>query len=75
MAQPRPIPLRESEARPVDRARIIDADFKVVGRKRRFVGLLWRGLVTVFWAALIGFLIPPAWMLAQEIAAMFAPSA
>ena len=67
---PRPIPLREvREPAPLG-AQVIDARFKVVGRKRRVLGFLWRALVAVFWAALIGFLLPPAWMLIQHVSAM-----
>jgi hypothetical protein len=54
--------LREAEAAPIDDTKVIDARFKVIGRKRRFARMLWRGLVTILWAALIGFMIPPAWM-------------
>jgi hypothetical protein len=31
-------------------------------------------LVTVFWAAVIGFLIPPTWVLIETIGSYFAPS-
>jgi hypothetical protein len=62
MPRQQPTRLREIEApRPQD-GEIIDARFKIVGRKRRFLSLVWRGLVTIFWAALIGFMIPPAWL-------------
>lgn len=67
---PRPQRLREADATPAPHARVIDAKFKVVGRKRRALAMLWRGLVAVFWAAVIGFLIPPAWVLIQEVGAM-----
>lgn len=53
---------------------MIDVKYVEVGRKRRgILGKLWLALVTVFWAAVIGFLIPPGWMLLQDIGAMFAP--
>lgn len=65
---PRPVPLREvRDAPPPPSAQIIDARFKVVGRKRRVLGMIWRALVAVFWAAVIGFLIPPAWMFLQYV--------
>ncbi len=49
-------------------AQVIDAQFEVVAGKRRGVlGALWTAFVAIFWAALIGFLIPPAWMIAQRL--------
>jgi hypothetical protein len=41
---------------------VIDAQFRVVGAQRRVLGALWRGLIAVLVAALIGFLIPPLWI-------------
>lgn len=60
MTRPQPTRLREAEAAPIDDTKVINARFKVIGRKRRFAQMIWRGLVTIFWAALIGFMIPPA---------------
>jgi len=62
MPRQQPTRLREIETPPPQQGEIIDARFKVIGRKRRFLSLVWRGLVTVFWAALIGFMIPPVWL-------------
>lgn len=57
-----PTRLREIDAPPSDEGAVIDARFKIIGRKRRALRMLWRGLVTIFWAAVIGFAIPPAWI-------------
>ena len=75
MARPNTIRLRETKgAARAPNEHVIDADFKEVGLKRRtMVGRLWIALVAVFWAAVIGFLIPPAWVLLQELGAAFAP--
>jgi hypothetical protein len=75
MARPNTIRLREAKgAVRAPNEAVIDADFKEVGLKRRtIVGRLWIAVVTVFWAAVIGFLIPPAWVVMQELGAMFAP--
>lgn len=67
MSRPRATRLREVENAPVSDAAVIDAQFKVVGRKRRILRALWRGLLAVCAAALIGFLIPPAWVVIQAI--------
>ncbi len=74
MPRPEPVRLREAPGRPAPDAEVIDVKYVEVGRKRRgILGKLWFALVTVVWAAVIGFLIPPAWMLIQDIGAMFAP--
>jgi hypothetical protein len=74
MQRSRPVRLREAPGGPVEDARVIDAKFTEVGVKRRgWLGRMWMTCVAVFWAAVIGFLIPPAWVLMQEIGAMFAP--
>lgn len=75
MARPQPVRLREAPGSPVDDTRVIDAKFTEVGVKRRgWVGRVWMACVAVFWAAVIGLLIPPALMLINEIGAMFAPA-
>jgi hypothetical protein len=75
MARPQITPLRETKgASHAPNEHVIDADFKEVGLKRRtIVGRLWIALVAVFWAAVIGFLIPPAWVVIQELGSMLAP--
>lgn len=72
MAQPQPTRLREVDPAPVDDARVIDADYKIVGRKRRALRVFWGALVAIFWAAVIGFLIPPAWIFFEGIGEFFA---
>ena len=48
---------------------VIDAEFRVVGRRRRILGALWRGVLAVLIAAAIGFLIPPLWVLMESLGA------
>jgi hypothetical protein len=75
MARHHPVRLREAPGQPAPDAHVIDAKYVEVGRKRRgILGRLWIACVAVFWAALIGLLIPPAIVVVQEIGAMFAPS-
>lgn len=62
MPRQHPTRLREIETPPPPSGDIIDARFKVIGRKRRLLRWVWGGIVTIFWAALIGFMIPPAWV-------------
>jgi hypothetical protein len=69
------IRLREAPGRPAPDAEVIDVKYVEVGAKRRrLLGRLWMALVTVFWAAVIGFLIPPAWVLVETVGSYFAPS-
>jgi hypothetical protein len=72
MSDPQPIRLRESQEPLADGARVIDADYKIVGRKRAFVRRLmwWAGAFAI--AALVGFLIPPLWVAIENVTAMFA---
>jgi hypothetical protein len=73
MPPPEPIRLRQADARkPVRDANVIDARFRVVGRKRRMLRMAWKAMLAVFWAAAIGFLIPPAWVFFETIGAYFA---
>lgn len=63
------IRLREApQAAPAD-APVIDARFKVVGRRRALVRRIGVWLLAVALAAAIGFLIPPLWVLIEEIVA------
>jgi hypothetical protein len=64
--------LREAPGRPAPDARVIDADFSEVGKKRRFLRRVWNGVLTVIAVALVGFLIPPTFVVVQEIGAYFA---
>ncbi|MGE0742424.1 MAG: hypothetical protein AB7O98_13875 [Hyphomonadaceae bacterium] len=67
MARQKPIRLRETRAAPARAAKVIDAEFKEVG-KRGAMGRIWFAITALFWAAVIGFLIPPAIALYQRIA-------
>ena len=73
MPRSEPIHLREAEtpSAPHD-SKVIDAELRIIGRKRRALGLAWKALIAVFWAAAIGFLIPPAWIFFESIGAYFA---
>jgi len=64
--------LREIDAPPLEGGKVIDAQYKVVGRKTRALRIFWGALVAIFWAALIGFLIPPAWIFFEGIGELFA---
>lgn len=74
MPAPRSTVLRETPDAAPSGAQVIDAQYQVVGGKSR--GVLRRiktALLALFWAALVGFLIPPAWVLVHEVGAMLAP--
>ncbi|MEZ5958823.1 MAG: hypothetical protein R3C30_00145 [Hyphomonadaceae bacterium] len=64
--------LRESRAPMRHGAKIIDAQYEVVGRT------VWSRLMTaltaVFWAAAIGFAVPHVWNFATQVGAFFAQS-
>jgi hypothetical protein len=61
------IRLRETpEAAPLN-AHVIDTSFEIMGRKRGVLGQIWTTCVALFWAAVIGFLIPPAWLIAERL--------
>jgi hypothetical protein len=65
--QSRPIRLREMpNAAPTGR-RVIDASYEIVRGKRGVLGAIWIACLALFWAALIGFLIPPAWVIAARL--------
>jgi hypothetical protein len=65
--------LQEAPGRPAPDARVIDAAYDEIGAKRRgWLSRIWRGAVTVFWVAVIGFLIPPALVIINEISNYFA---
>jgi hypothetical protein len=68
MSAARPTRLRETPNAAPEGAQIIDARYELVGgRQRGFFGTLWLACVALFWAALIGFLIPPAWVMAERL--------
>ncbi|MGQ0533104.1 MAG: hypothetical protein ACT4OF_10510 [Caulobacteraceae bacterium] len=71
MSRPHIIRLRESE-RPATRSgKVIDAEFEVIGR-RTIWNRVAMALITVFWAAVIGFAIPQVWIFSQSIGEFFA---
>jgi len=74
MGRHQTIRLHEAKGLPPSEAQIIDARFvEVRGERRTLWGRVKAGLQALLWAAVTGFLIPPAWVLIQLIGAMFAP--
>ena len=75
MTRQQTVRLREvKDAIPSPEDRVIDASFKEVGAERRTLwGRFKLAVMAVFWAGVIGFLIPPFLRLAQLIAEQFAP--
>ena len=68
MSAVRPTRLRETPDAAPEGAHIIDARYELVsGKQRGFLGTLWLASVALFWATLIGFLIPPAWVIAASL--------
>ncbi|HYD73274.1 MAG TPA: hypothetical protein VEF55_09050 [Candidatus Binatia bacterium] len=64
------IHLRETERMIAPDARVLDVRFtEVRGERRTFWGRAKAVLQAMVWAAAIGFLIPPAWVLLQVVAA------
>ncbi|GAM96521.1 hypothetical protein U91I_00140 [alpha proteobacterium U9-1i] len=72
MSDPHPIRLRESTEPLADGARVIDADFKIVGRRRQVMRrvMFWLGAFAL--AAIVGFLIPPVWVAVESVTAALA---
>ena len=70
MAQPRPTRLREVQDDLPQSARIIDAPFKVVKGRRSRLASFGRWMLVFTAAAAIGFLVPPVWVVVQEIFSM-----
>jgi hypothetical protein len=68
------IRLHEAKGLPPTEARVIDVQFSEVrGARRTLWGRVTAGLQALLWAAAIGFLIPPAWVLIQLIGDMVRP--
>jgi hypothetical protein len=68
------IRLHETKSMPPVAGEVIDVRFSEVGGPRRtFWGRIKGGLQALLWAAVIGFLIPPVWVLLQLIGDMFRP--
>jgi hypothetical protein len=62
------IRLRETERTTAPNARVLDVKFSEVrGERRTLWGRTKSALQTLVWAAAIGFLIPPAWVLIQVV--------
>lgn len=74
MGRPEIIELREAEGIPPADARVIDVKFsEVAGARRTLWGRVKAALHALLWAATVGFLIPPAWVLLHRIGDMFRP--
>ncbi len=71
MPRPHPVRLREAPDAAPAHAPVIDARFKVVGRRRAVVRRVAVWLMAIAAAAAVGFLIPPLWVLIEEILALF----
>lgn len=69
MPRLRATPLRETPNAAPPTARVIDAKFTVVGRKRGILRAVWTAFVAVAIAAAIGFAIPPLFVLTQDLMA------
>jgi hypothetical protein len=67
MREPRAILLRETPNAAPTGARVIDTSFEIVGRRRGFFGHVWAARVAIFWAAVVGLLIPPAWLIVERL--------
>ena len=73
MGRHEPIRLRETSVPFASDAEIVDVEFTEIAGKRRSVwARIKSGLQALLWAATIGFLVPPAWVLVQTISAVFA---
>jgi hypothetical protein len=73
MSQTQTTRLRESRAPIRQGAKVIDADYQVVGR-RTVWSRITLALTAVFWAAAIGFAVPQVWNFATQIGVFFAQS-
>jgi hypothetical protein len=63
-----PIRLRETPNAAPANARVIDASFQIVrDGKRSVLRRVWQACVALFWAAVIGLAVPPAWLIAQQL--------
>jgi hypothetical protein len=74
MGRHEPITLRETGTVYTRDVRIIDAKFtEIRGPRRTLWGRVKVALQALLWAAAIGFLIPPAWVLIQVIGQTLLP--
>lgn len=62
----KPTRLRETRTPTRGGAVVIDAHFTVI-RRRKVIRLIGKGLAAALCAAAIGFLIPPVWMLIEQL--------
>jgi hypothetical protein len=70
MGRHEPIQLRELERTRAHDARVLDVQYKEVrGERRTLWGRTKSVLQALVWAAAIGFMLPPAWVLIQVITA------
>ena len=69
MGRHEPIALREITRTPAPNARVLDVRFSEVSERRTLWDRTKSVLQRLVWAAAIGFLIPPAWVLLQVIIA------
>lgn len=68
-----PIRLRETSVVFAPDQPVIDVQFTEIGGRRTLWGRLKSGLQALLWAATIGFLIPPTWVLVQRFGDLFRP--
>ncbi len=66
MGRHEPLQLRETKSAIAPDARVLDVKFtEVDGERRTLWGRTKAALHALLWAATVGFLIPPAWVLIQ----------
>jgi len=70
MSRPHATRLRESDTPTPQGAKVIDAQFEVIG-KRTIWDRIVLALTAVFWAAVIGFAIPQLWLISQRVGTYF----
>ncbi len=74
MGRHEPIRLQERQGGLAPGERVIDVKYAEVGRERRTLwGRVKAALHALLWAAAIGFLIPPAWVLIQTVSQVLRP--
>ena len=72
MPTPRTIRLRERDGPPPRAAEIIDAQYRVVRpRNSSPAAKLGTLLIALFWAAVLGFAVPKAWLFFHEVGAYY----
>lgn len=72
MPAPRTIRLQERDGPPPAAAKIVDAQYRVVrSKKQAMVQRLGATLLALFWAAVLGFAVPQAWLFFQNVGAFY----